>query len=89
MDRYQLTPFDDRYLKVPYEWMDFTYLRYMENPDSGLLRDFYLFKKIEAEKNADYEEELQSYIPEFKAAGYNKEQYEDIMDKFRETKDGC
>lgn len=86
MDRFSLTPFDERYLKVPYEWMEFSYLKFMETIDPEKLRDWYLSKKAEDKKNEKYEEELQSYLPEFKEAQYTDEQIEDIMQAFRDTK---
>ncbi len=86
LDRFSLTPFDERYLKVPYEWMEFSYLKFMETIDPEKLRDWYLMKKAEEKKNENYEEELQSYLPEFKKAQYTEDQIKDIMQAFRDTK---
>jgi len=86
LDRFSLTPFDERYLKVPFEWMEFSYLKFMETVDPEKLRDWYLSKKTEDKKNENYEEELQSYLPEFKKAQYTEEQIEGIMQAFRDTK---
>jgi len=58
----------------------------METVDPEKLRDWYLSKKAEDKKNEIYEEELQSYMPEFQKAQYTDEQIEGIMQAFRDTK---
>ncbi len=52
-----LTPFDERYLKVPYEFMEYSFLRYMKNHSYETIRDFNV-KNIVEEKKAEELEEI-------------------------------
>ena len=72
MDSKSLTPFDDRYLEVPYEWMEFSYLRFMESPSNEAYRDWYLMKKAEDKKNEAYEAELKLQVPALKDSRYTE-----------------
>jgi len=57
MEKYSLLPFDSRYIETPFEWMEFSFLRYMNKPDPDLVRDYYLDKKYkekESEKDIEF-----------------------------------
>ena len=66
LDRFSLTPFDERYLKVPYEWMYFTYQKFMENYNPEEIRIWYRHKKAkekekktEDKKNKAFEKQIE------------------------------
>jgi hypothetical protein len=77
-----LTPFDDRYLSVPYEWMEFEFLRYMNNPGYDVIRDLYLKSKYKSDQEKEYEEELEDQRDLIEGT-YTKEQ---IMKAFRDAR---
>ena len=86
METFSLTPFEDRYLVVPYEWMEFSYLQFMENPGNEAYRDWYLMKKAEDKKNEEYEKNLKAQVPALQDSRYTETEINDIMKAFRDTK---
>ena len=52
-----LTPFDERYLKVPYQFMEYSFLRYMQNHSYEAMRDFNV-NNIVKEKKAEELKEM-------------------------------
>lgn len=85
MDRYQLLPFDDRYRDTPYEWMEHSYIRFMENRDWNEIRDSYLIARYEEDKKARVESDLQESLPDLKRSGYTEEDISEIMDVLKES----
>jgi len=81
LDHFLLTPFDNRYLKVPYEFMEYSYLRFMSNPGYGTIRDSYLFHKNEDKKKEKYKKELE-YQREAVEGCYSKEEADNILNAF-------
>jgi len=85
MDRYSLTPFDKRYLKLPYEWMEYSYLRFMSKNGFEEIRDYHLKTMFEAEKNKKYDEELKEQMEQY-GDGFSPAMMEDVMKAFKDAK---
>ena len=85
MDSKSLTPFDDRYLAVPYEWMEFSFLRFMYNHGDDYKRDQFLIRKDMAEQEKAYDAEFNKFVPENTYFG-SEERRLDVLEHFRKTK---
>ncbi len=56
LDHFSLTPFDERYMKIPFEFMEFSYIRFMNKPGYEDIRDDYLYKKAKDKKEQEESE---------------------------------
>lgn len=86
MDQFSLTPFDERYLSVPYEWMEYKFFRFMNNPGYEIIRDIYLKNKterIEKERSDKLTEESLSILED---STYTKEEQDKILQAFKDAK---
>jgi hypothetical protein len=84
LDRFSLTPFDERYMKVPFEFMEFSYIRFMENYGYEELRDAYLLHKKEEKKKMKAKEDLEVSRGVLEES-YGKEEAEKILNHFAEV----
>lgn len=77
MSTYLLTPFDDRYLRTPFEWMEFMFLNFMNSPPYETIRSIYQRNKFESKKldESGAKEQLAD-------GGYSDEDTEKIMKAF-------
>lgn len=85
METFSLTPFDERYMAVPYEWMEFSFLRFMYNPGDDFKRDQFLIRRNMAEQEKAYEAEFDKFIPENTFFGSEEKRLE-VLEHFRKTK---
>ena len=85
MDQFSLTPFDDRYLKIPYEYMEFKYLHYMEKPSPEMKRAWYHEKKAEEKEKKDFEEKNKSAEKQLESS-YGVANAKEIFELMRNAK---
>ena len=53
LEHYLLTPFDERYLKLPFEYIEYMYLRYMTKPAYEDIRAIVLQKRRDDKENLE------------------------------------
>ena len=78
-----LTPFDERYLRVPFEFMEYSYQRYMSQHSYEDIRTYLIKTKIQEEKKRQIEEEISKTKPiaeEQLSENYDSETVKKIMD---------
>lgn len=81
LDHFLLTPFDERYMNVPFEFMEYSYVRFMSKPGYEDIRDDYLYKKAK-EKELQKEKEEMVAQKELLLDSYTEEETENILDAF-------
>ncbi|MDC7221544.1 MAG: hypothetical protein PQJ59_16540 [Spirochaetales bacterium] len=57
MNHFKLTPFDERYQALPFEWLEWSYVDFMNTPDPARLRDCVVKDKM-SEPDDDFKDEL-------------------------------
>jgi hypothetical protein len=81
MEKYVLTPFDERYLKTPFEWMEFMYTRFWENLDYGDLKNVYLRDKFKKERDRETDEGIMNTLEKY--SDFTPAEMEDVLEAFR------
>jgi len=84
LDRFSLTPYDDRYLKLSFEWMEYSYHRYMNNIDYGTIRNFHIKSKIEKRKKDSEKKELETQLSTY--GNFSPVEMKDVLKAFEEAK---
>jgi hypothetical protein len=84
LDHYSLSPLDDRYRDLPYEFLEFAYVRYYSLPDPGKVRDYLVMKKDQEKREEStvkaVEENLEAY------SDFDEETKNMILNQFRGKK---
>lgn len=81
LDRFSLTPFDERYMKVPFEFMEYSYIRFMNNYGYDEIRDAYLIHKKEEKEKEKAKEDLEANR-EVLEDSYGPDGAEEILNTF-------
>lgn len=84
LDHFSLTPFDERYMKVPFEFMEYSYVRFMSKPGYEDIRDDYLYKKAK-EKELQKEKEEMVAQKELLLGSYTETETENILNAFAQV----
>ena len=82
LSQFSMTPFEERYMKVPYEFMEYSYLRFMNNLSFEDIRDDYLFKKSKDKEFEKNKEEMKSQKKQLLDGGWDEEKAENILNTF-------
>ncbi len=85
LDKFSLSPFDERYIDLPFEWMEFSYHRYMNNYGYDVIRNYNVRTISEAKKNQKEKEELESQLTTY--GSFDDAQTADIMKAFKDAKE--
>lgn len=57
LNNFKLTPLDERYTSLEFEWLEYSYIYFMSTPDPGKIRDIYLSEKAK-EPDAEFKKQL-------------------------------
>ena len=82
MDHFKLTPFETRYLKTPYEWMEFSYLKSMNSLSEEEVRERNITNRIaEIKKKVEKErtEKEDEVILDQLSSTYTDEERDNIL----------
>jgi len=59
IDNFKVLPTDERYLSMPFEWLEYLFLNYINNYGYDDRRDFYLKELYKSEQRQKYEKEVE------------------------------
>lgn len=81
LGHFSLTPFDEKYTKIPFEFLEYSYVRFMSKYGDEDIRDDYLHHKREEKKKQKAKEELEAQRGQLEDC-YSKEETDKILSAF-------
>ena len=81
LDHNSLTPFDERYMKIPFEFLEYSYVRFMSKPGYEDIRNDILYKKAKKEELEKEKEELVAQKDQLLDC-YTEEETDNILNAF-------
>jgi hypothetical protein len=83
LDRFRLTPFDEKYIVIPFEWLEYSYQRYFNFASYSDIRNYAIKEKALEEATKAEQDELEDQLTKY--SSYDKETMDKVMLAMKEA----
>ena len=81
LDKTNLSPLDPHYYNLPYEYIEYSYVRFFSKPDPYKIRDIIVRNKHEDKANEESDRRTKENLEQY--SGFDPEMMEKVFEEFK------